>query len=378
MLERVTHIVEPRVMGMSALAAVAALCGRRGDDPNSIVHRAIVLGGDDAAARSERAGIGMFDRLAVPAGVPHAGSRSLHRLLVSRPAVDLLVCWSANALCLAWLADRGLPRAAMLTVHEPSHPALHGTLLGNPLGRLLFERTVVRAAENTSLAFATPALRDAWAGMLPGAPRGSILSLGVDTDRLRASSRAALRASWCVRENESVVIALGEPECVIDGSSFGYHCGVTSVAGAHLMGLVPPAAFDVERGMRFTERHAGAWRLAVDDRPVWELLPGCDAAYWVGGGPASYSDTPLRWAIASGLPIVATDDEPARTLLAEYPRARLVSLQPTRLYTRAMIDVFGHARSVAPPFGPPVTSGIHRWIHEFDSHLLNLHRPARS
>jgi hypothetical protein len=378
MLERVTHIIEPRVTGMSALAAVAALCRNIGDGgPAKITHRAVVLGGTSAATRAERAGLRAFDRLAVPGGVPQAAARAFQRLLVSRPAVDLLVCWSAASLALAWLADHRLPRTAMFTAHEPSHAVNLSPTLWNPVGRALFSRTLRRAAEHTPLAFATATLREAWSASLPGASAGRVLPLGIDASLLRHAARAEVRGQWAVRPDESVVIALGEPERCIDASTFGYHCGVTSVAGARLLGVVPSAAFDSERGLRFTERHAGAWRLAIDDRPIWELLPGCDAAYWVGGGAASHSDVSLRWAAAAGLPIVATDDEPARTLLASYPGARLVPLRPTRLFTRAMIEVFGPAREQAPPFGPLRDSDMSAWVPEFDSHLTNLQEHAR-
>lgn len=378
MLERVTHIIEPRVMGMSALAAVATLCDSIGDGPAKIIHRAVVLGGTGAAARAERAGLRSCDRLAIPGGVPQAAARSFQRLLVSRPAVDLLVCWSAASLALAWLADHRLPRTAMFSTHEPSHGATLSPTLWNPIGRALFNRTLRRAAENAPMAFATATLRDAWSASVPAASEGRILPLGIDAARMRPESRASLRARWAVQPDESVVIALGEPEQCIDASTFGYHCGVTSVAGARLLGVVPSAAFDTERGLRFTERHAGAWRIAVDDRPIWELLPGCDAAYWVGGGAASHSDVSLRWAAAASLPIVATDDEPARSLLAGYAGARLVPLRPTRLFTRAMIEVFGPARAGARRFEPTAFSGMSAWAPEFDSHLANLHKHIRA
>ena len=75
-----------------------------------------------------------------------------------------------------------------------------------------------------------------------------------------------------------MLLALADHPSLVDARRFIFHCGVMAVTGHRLVGVVPPGAAQLERAVRFTRRHHGAWRIVIDDTPTAALMGAADAA----------------------------------------------------------------------------------------------------
>lgn len=397
MIERVLHVIEPGVMGRTALALVGDVCRWRelGITGVRAEHIAVVLGGDACADRAAWCGVPRGERIGLPGGWAVAAGTALSRLLArmlergARP--DVVVAWSAASMAVMQVATRGVGRGGSrgalgndgpwrTAAVMDAPPRLRGSAPARAATRVLMSR----AARSATLLTTSEHARGAWTRAMAMAATASRLPLGLRTERAEvdvshAERRRALREAWGADDRTTVVLAAGEPEWQIDAHAFSYHCGVTGVAGVHVLGVTPSGAAQVERGLRFCERHGGAWRMAIDDRPMWELLAGCDAVYWASparGAPAGVAlagepalTSGLRWAAAAGLPIVAADHAATREAIGKYAGATLVPLTPTRLFTKALLDVLGPSAGGGARFQPQPTLDVGGWAREFESRL---------
>lgn len=92
------------------------------------------------------------------------------------------------------------------------------------------------------------------------------------------ADRAGVREGWGIQAGERVLLALADHPSLIDARRFIFHLGVMAVAGHRLVGVVPSSAAQLERAVRFTRRHHGAWRIVIDDTPTAVLMGAADAA----------------------------------------------------------------------------------------------------
>lgn len=218
------------------------------------------------------------------------GWQGLRYLIQDRGKPDVIHAWSVEAAMAALLAAPGIP--------------VRLTLSGvPPLSRCarIAAGWVLRKVSWLD-AFSHPAL-ESWAPLLNGLPFPVVHSVAPawwsGTPFTRSNSRGALRTEWGVQDSDHVVWALGDDPTRIDARAFAYHIGVLALTGRSIVGVVSPSAAHLERGVRFTTRHNGAWRLLIDGRPPPAFVAACDAALAMGDESAWSS----QMAEALGIPV---------------------------------------------------------------------------
>lgn len=283
-MPRTLHIVEP---ARTSWAMMARLIGeRRAGDA------VIVLGGSGGARVAELVGIRPSVRVAPALGCDPLGWATVRRL-VHRAGLDEFEgvhAWSIGALGAARLAFPSVLACATL-----SSPPNRTTGCAARLSRRWIDACA-------GVRFSTVALRDAWAFALgPSAINAGVLHVDAGAARFAAATPASrAREQWRVSDDERVLLALADAPSFVDARRFIFHCGVVSIAGKRLVGVVPPQAMQMERAVRFTRRHHGAWRLVIDDTPMPHLLGCADAAM-----PSSaHSEWSVAMARAAGVPVV--------------------------------------------------------------------------
>lgn len=341
----VLHLLDVASGGWSAARSLLALLehGR----PEAASHLVLLIGGTGDERTSLGWGLRPHGRVAAPGGACERAWAGIRQVVRAWAPIDAICAWSEAALDAADRAAGHVPRVLVLTGpgRTPRRwerlPWLGGGL--SRAGALVASGPgVLEHAVRRGLA---PRHRSVWA---PAPIEPSLLAW----DR-----RAGTRARWGVNSQTAVLAALGEPESAVDARRAAYQAGVAAVAGCRQAILVPRAAGQLERALRFTERHRGHWRLIIEDRPLWELLPSCDGALWVGpehAGAGSISAAPvagttgLAWASACGLPILAEDAPGAREALDGVPRARLVAQGDRMAFSRSMIEMQRERPAPAP------------------------------
>lgn len=275
----------------------------------------VVIGGERDARALRALGL-EADRLIVPplgsALLAWAALRGFATGL--SPKVDRVHAWSAGALAAARLALPRVPVRVTLSVPPGSAPS---SLVVGPLSDALAVRAMRRSGEGVS--FSCAAVRDAWsarlglaaaeAGVVPIAALDRAVSSGSAAE---AGAAESLRAAWNVEPGERVLLALADHPSLIDARRFIFHCGVMAVAGHRLVGVVPSRAAQLERAVRFTRRHHGAWRIVIDDTPPPLLMHAADVAM-----PASsYCAWSAALARLVGVPLVSPEEATADRLRA--------------------------------------------------------------
>lgn len=270
-------------------------------------HAVVVFGAPRLAALAASFGL-VVDRVAAP-----ASPRVLARLMDSRPRPNVIHAWSISA------ARRGLgvrPRADVVL-----------SLWQRPvLGSLVVRRSMRRTLGGCrSVVFTGQSLRNEYAEVAALGPDAMIVEAPVSPRLFSSSNREAIRRDWSVSADTTVIAIIADPQPSADARHIGYQAGVLSIAGRRSAAIVPPNARDIERAMRFRRHHRDReWEIVVEDRPIWDWLPACDACVWCDDGALrtgmlSKRDPPspigVAWAAAAGVPIIAEDGEAVRALL---------------------------------------------------------------
>ncbi len=276
----------------------------------------VVLGGSRDASAAASLGLS-FEHCITPALGCGMLAWARLRVLESRGAfagIDAVHAWSLGALA---AARPGLPAAlrsaTTCTISVPPAPRQGSGVLA-----AIFEACAVGEAQRcTNLRFSSVSVRDAWASRLGlSAATASTVPIAAGIERMvppdaedaSGSARSRARECWGVAPGERVLLALADHAPLIDARRFIFHCGVMAVGGHRLVGVVPPDAAQLERAVRFTRRHHGAWRLVIDDSPMPQLIRFADAAM-----PASpFCEWSAAFARRAGVrvvdPIEATGD----------------------------------------------------------------------
>lgn len=177
--------------------------------------------------------------------------------------------------------------------------------------------------------------------------------------RDRAAARAARRGDWGVGDDVLVIHAAGEPPASVGAFAESYIAGVVRFTGRETVVIVPPGARELERAARIAHTHMGEWRVIVDPRPPWEILPGCDLALHIDSRAKSLgtrslaappSAAPLLYAAAMGVPIVAQDTPEVRGALAGSSAA--ATLVPESDFTNGLNYSRAIIRAISP--GTPI------------------------
>ena len=358
MLDRVLHLIDPEAMGWGGLAAAGAFGS---DARGSVSHDFIVLSGSRAVQeQADRAGLRALGSIGVPGGFAPPAAAALRRVIATVPGYDVIGCWGAAALVVASLAAPRVERAAILTAPP--------RMRGSPIARFEMMRRFKDAAINTRIVLAdSDATCAQWVNASPAlVSRAVVVPTPLSLAARDPVERARERERWGIDDSRLLVASLGEPPEAVDAFEFSYRCGVLAVAGLSLAGLVHPRAFQVERALRFAERHLGLWSLILEDRRPVEVLHACDVAMWIDDDPSRpLGVSGLRAAAALEVPIIASDTPHARAALGGYSRVSYVSPRPARLFARAALGVLDHAREKPSVQEPAIAPDPAQWVRTF-------------
>jgi hypothetical protein len=364
---RLLHLIDP---GECAWPAMAMLRAIRAASSSGVQHETLVIGGSDAAARAGAFGLESSSRIAPILGRPMLAAPALKRYLASRGGADVMVAWSMAS---AVMAHQRAGRTPVVTVLSVPPPPFEGAARWT-----IAARAIRRSA---LIVYPSAFLRDSWVARftLLGCP-GTVIAASPARRATHEADRAALRREWGVDAGTLVITPLGEPASAIDAHAAVFAAGVLGVAGRAAVVVVPPDASRLDRALRFASRIRPHRRVIVDDRPVFEMLPGCDLALWYEpegevtrpGGSAyttALGAVSLAWAEVSGVPIVAHDHPSWRSVVRDSTRCIAVGGRTRHALTRAILGALRLPRAEAT--GP---AGEHAFAFSFESRVMELLR----
>lgn len=269
--------------------------------------RVMLLGGPVLREYAKQAGIEDAQQMSVPFGKALTAVPALRRWLRPRPAFDLIQCWSPGALNAATLAARDTPKRLSLA-HTPRHTQLKRLL------RLAQSR---RAADTVITADNAPLTKRIVAAGVPcrtaRIPLPPLESMPPTPGR-----REELRRAWGVPRERDFAIALlsDHPHLtnsldaaaivMLGCSTLTDEPGTSSAAAL----ILHPAQPNLRRARALLDdqsTHMGVAQDAAVIRP-WDVLGACDAALALGPDAGGLS---LRWALRSGVPVIASANGPA-------------------------------------------------------------------
>ncbi len=236
-----------------------------------------------------------------------------------------------------------------------------------------------------------------WPGMpLPAPVTGTtILSTNrldagpwpVDCALIDAHDREEVRTAWDVPAGAHAIVAIAEPAAACDAWIASFLGAVMTLSTPPLWAIVPAGADQIDRGLRFAERHRHAWQMIVDDAPLPRLLAGADAAVhalsqtWGQSSMRARADG-LAWAAAHALPVI-TEDSSAIDNSTPYLSLARITPQNNRkelahAVSRSLLDDKADARgelarSIRTACDPLTYS---RRAHEHLRTLAPIHRLA--
>jgi hypothetical protein len=297
----ICHLLESDPESWPSQHAVAQLVD---GDTSAFEHEVVLLGHGRPAFRlpGER-------RLPGAVTPVRARAAALRRTLRRPPT--LIHAWSTAALSIAHRALPHTPR--LLSVTRPPS--------GTAASRSSDARVLQQCPRSVTV-FSSAAIEERWMDVVR--QRKRVLPLPVTAPD--PGARQQLRARWGVDDDTIVVVAIGEPGRSINAHSLVYAGGVQAVAGRPIVSVISPEARDLERGLRFTERHHGLWRAIVYDAPTPAILPGANLAIWKDDPACDFGSATRRahlgleslaWAAAHRVPIVAEDRTGVREMVGE-------------------------------------------------------------
>lgn len=367
MTARLLHLIDP---GECAWPAMALLRGLISAGSAGVSHETLVIGGSGAAARAGSFGVDSSSRIAPILGRPMLAAPALKRYLSHRGGADVIVVWSVAS---AVMAHQRAGRTPVVTVLSVPPPPFEGAARWT-----IAARAIRRSA---LIVYPSAFLRDSWVARftLLGCP-GTVTAPSPARRATHEADRAALRGEWGVDAGTLVIASLGEPAAAIDAHAAVFAAGVLGVAGRAAAVVVPPDASRLDRALRFASRIRPHRRVIVDDRPVFEVLPGCDLALWYepegeatrpGGSvyTTALGAVSLAWAEASGVPIVAHDHPSWRSVVRDSSRCIAVGGRTRHALTRAILGALRLPR--AEEAGP---TGERAFAFSFESRVLELLR----
>ncbi len=310
-------------------------------DNDSTFHHTVVLIGstaDEALAREW--GINSTDRIAAPLSHPELAWTALRRLAANRAKPDVIHAWSAPCARLANRAKLACP----FTV------TLDGTAIESKATGL-FTRRAIRAA--AAVHYTCSAVLDLWAPYLDPNQPHTVAPLPIFPNESSTESRQRIRDRYPIDNDTTLIFAAGEPASAIDARYLAYTAGLLTLSGIKAAILLPVEAAELERALRWTQRHQDRWPLITDTLPIHKLIPACDAAVWSRGrwpslgsrlgGHRHTGAESLAWAAAAAIPIIAERQPESTAALHHAAPATLIDLtRPLDLPTALLHLIENH------------------------------------
>lgn len=287
----------------AVLSAIrASMCDRHGDGD-----QLLLLGGGPIREYAGQAGVQEAHQLAVPFGKGVLGVPALRRWLRQRPAFGLIHCWSPGALHAATLVARDTPKHLSLA-HTPTDAQLKRL---SRIARSRHASSLRITADNPVLA------RRVVAAGIPCAT-APLPIMRAEPMKLSPNRRDELRRAWGVPRKRDFAVALlsDHPRLanaldaaaivVLGCSTLTDEPGASSVASL----ILHPGQPNLRRARDLLDDQSTNMHIVQDataTRP-WDVLGACDAALALGPDAGGLS---LRWALRSGVPVIASANGPA-------------------------------------------------------------------
>jgi glycosyltransferase involved in cell wall biosynthesis len=290
---RILHLIDPASPGggPGTLRLAAEALSRSAIS----AHDVLIVGNSRHRDLAGRCGLKTRGRLGAPLNRPALARGGLRSFLRACEPVngryDLLHAWTLSA---AGLGALGAGR----------RPLLATAFVG------LVARPVLRRVQSVPVLAATDAVRRDLeaAGWDPGLL--SLLPPGVDREAIGLEQRALLRERWGADETTFVAGLLGEPPARLDGVLAMNALGRVALSGKDVRLVLHHEATAPHDLRRWLVRLGLGEFVVVDDAAVepWRVVAGLDAALFAarfGRRAAGLSVTPVLWAMAAGVPVVA-------------------------------------------------------------------------
>lgn len=259
----------------------------------------------------------------------------------------------------ACLACASLMRHAPAWAHHTCIVAMHvddaprAQLLGLPTHHRIPPRATAPLSRSRQLDaiwrdVGTPDILVVWPGAdVPPPARGIVtlpaerLDAGpwpVDAAAIEAHDRAAVRRAWEVPDDTHVLLSVGEPANTCNAWAASYLGAVLTLAEPPSWVVVPAGAAQVDRALRFAERHDHRWRVIIDDAPLPRLIAGADAALHLPSpsAPKGSRAAGLAWAAARAMPIVVQASPAIEARAPHLACARIVASGSHRVFAHAL------------------------------------------
>jgi len=287
---RILHLIDPASPGggPGTLRLVAeALARTVGAD-----HDVLIVGNSRHLRLARRCGLKARGRLGAPLNRPSLARSGLRSYLAASEAVgrgyDLLHAWTLSA--------------AGLGIREAAGRPLLATAVAGPVSRPLLRRVLSVPVLATTAAVRGDLEAAGWAS--------GLLSPGVDREAIDPQQRVLLRERWGADETTFVAGLVGEPPAWADGRLAINALGRLALSGRDVRLVLHHEATAPDDLRRWLGKLGLGNIVVIDDAVVepWRIVAGLDAALLANGiraRAAEPSVTPVLWAMAAGLPVVA-------------------------------------------------------------------------
>jgi glycosyltransferase involved in cell wall biosynthesis len=332
---RILHLIDPASPGGgpgTLRLAAEALARTAGAD-----HDVLIVGNSGHRALAGRCGLETRGRIGAPLNRPSLAQGGLRSFLRACEPVcggyDLLHAWT---LSVAGLGVQGAGRRPLLaTVIVGAAPwIIRRRLRSVPV---LAATAAVRAELETA----------GWdAGML------SLLPPGVDREAIGLEQRALLRERWGADATTLVVGLLGEPPAGLDGTLAMNALGRVALSGKDVRLVLHHEATAPDDLRRWLRRLGLGAFVVVDDAVAepWRIVAGLDVALVATrtrGRAAGLSVTPVLWAMAAGVPVVAESTRAISSIIDDGASGLLYEPGDVNGAAERLLHVYDRAREAA-------------------------------
>ena len=284
---------------------------RRLMDTGGADDRLLLIGGQPLSDLAQQAGIHHRHRVSAPFSKTYLAKRGVYYWLSTQPGYDLAHCWSVGTLQMAASVLPETPIRLSL-IHKPTP------------GKLTLLKWIIMDQQEARIRVGTwsPALRDQLSAVgIPAEIDPGLTELAQPPDTPGAPgspplSKADLRRQWHASDpSRRVVALLSDHPVLADAVDAAW---IVCLAGASLADGVPqtitllihPQQHNRQRAQNFLADQPIDHRVIQESRVTrpWLILPACDAVLALGRDAGGLS---LRWALAGGVPVIASEAGPA-------------------------------------------------------------------
>jgi len=155
----------------------------------------------------------------------------------------------------------------------------------------------------------------------------------------QSTTQAEFRCRWALDDATLLLGSLADCARCVNPMRLVFLCGALAVAGYHTAAIIPRGAPEIERALRFTERHGCTWQVVIDEGVPIDHLHTLDIGVW--SAPQTNHVPGLRVlerALKVNLPILATNHPASASICANCSQAFLVPPQNKKELTKRLVN----------------------------------------